>query len=96
MGDTGLEVPPFSSGKSKIAEPTGNKSGNTDARLGDRKGEGMPGDPELAALISAWPELPQPLRAGIAAMVRSVCPSSCADGVGPAAGTVSDVRKTAT
>jgi integrase len=31
----------------------------------------VPSDPELAALIAAWPTLPDALRAGIAAMVRA-------------------------
>lgn len=28
-------------------------------------------DPDLAALIAAWPDLPEPVRAGINAMVRA-------------------------
>ena len=28
-------------------------------------------DPELAAVIAAWPELPEAIRAGIVAMVRA-------------------------
>lgn len=30
-----------------------------------------PHDPDLAALIAAWPDLPEPVRAGISAMVRA-------------------------
>jgi len=30
-----------------------------------------PNDPDLAALIAAWPDLPEPVRAGINAMVRA-------------------------
>jgi hypothetical protein len=33
--------------------------------------------PGLAAVISAWPDLPEPIRAGILAMVRAA--SSAAD-----------------
>ena len=29
-------------------------------------------DPELAAVVNAWPTLPQAVKAGIAAMVKSV------------------------
>jgi hypothetical protein len=28
-------------------------------------------DPDLAALVAAWPDLPEPVRAGINAMVRA-------------------------
>jgi hypothetical protein len=30
-----------------------------------------PQDPELTAVIAAWPALPEPIRAGILAMVRA-------------------------
>ncbi len=30
-----------------------------------------PADPELAAVVEAWPALPEPIRAGILAMVRA-------------------------
>ena len=32
--------------------------------------EALATDPELAALIHAWPTLPEPIKAGILAMVR--------------------------
>jgi hypothetical protein len=31
-------------------------------------------DPALAALVTAWPKLPEPIRAGIAAMVKASTP----------------------
>lgn len=33
-----------------------------------------PADPDLAALIAAWPALPAPIRAGIVAMVKAANP----------------------
>jgi len=30
-------------------------------------------DPDLAAVVDAWPDLPEALKAGIVAMVRSTC-----------------------
>jgi len=30
-----------------------------------------PTDPDLAAIVTAWPTLPEPIRAGILAMVRA-------------------------
>jgi hypothetical protein len=32
---------------------------------------GVPPDPDLAAVMSAWPTLPGPIRAGILAMVKA-------------------------
>jgi hypothetical protein len=36
-------------------------------------------DPELAALVDAWPRLPETIRAGILAMVRASLPESRRD-----------------
>jgi hypothetical protein len=33
------------------------------------------GDPDLAAVVDAWPELPEAIRAGISAMVKAA--SNC-------------------
>ncbi|MDA0991881.1 MAG: hypothetical protein O3A51_14165 [Verrucomicrobia bacterium] len=30
-----------------------------------------PGDPDLAAVVEAWPKLPEAIRAGILAMIRA-------------------------
>ena len=38
------------------------------------QGEGGITDPELAVLVAAWPTLPEPIRAGIVAMVRAAAP----------------------
>jgi hypothetical protein len=33
-------------------------------------------DPELAAVVATWPELPEAIRAGIVAMVKAARPQS--------------------
>ncbi len=76
MGSPGLELPRFPSGKSGVEWSGGNKSGNTDAPRGDFGGVAVPTDPELAALIAAWPDLPPAIRAGIVAMVAATTPTT--------------------
>jgi hypothetical protein len=34
----------------------------------------LPDDPDLAAVVAAWPELPEPIKAGIVAMVKTAFP----------------------
>jgi hypothetical protein len=60
-------------------EPLGNRpsgaanadsDGECDNRVRNVAREG-PSDPRLAALVSAWPTLPEPVRNGIAAMVEA-------------------------
>ena len=36
-----------------------------------KSAHGTPADPDLAAVVAAWPELPKAIRAGILAMVRA-------------------------
>jgi hypothetical protein len=72
MGDGGLELPGFPAGKSEVAGSGGNKSGNTGARIGDSAGVATPSDPELAAVVAAWPDLPPGIRAGVLALVKAV------------------------
>ena len=38
-----------------------------------------PADPALAALVDAWPTLPEPIKAGIVAMVRAAAPGKGGD-----------------
>ena len=75
MGGTGLEPPPFPSRNEGVGESGGSKSGNKDAPSGGSippaTPPAKPADPELAAVIAAWPDLPPALRAGIAAMVKA-------------------------
>jgi hypothetical protein len=66
MGEEGLEHPPFPSGKPKVDGTGGSKSGNIGA------GSGPPThttDPELAAVVAAWSDLPRAIRTSIVAMI---------------------------
>ncbi|MFT5424914.1 MAG: hypothetical protein ACI89L_002717 [Phycisphaerales bacterium] len=64
MGATGLELPPESSGKTAIPELGVAESGAL-----------PPHDPRLVRLMESWPDLPEPIRAGIAAMVGATGPT---------------------
>lgn len=64
MGDTGLEQVPKSSGKRAIGFGGG-------AECGALHAPKAPFDPELAAVVDAWPTLPGAIKAGILAMVRA-------------------------
>lgn len=79
MGATGLEHPSIPTGKSQVSDSGGSKSGN---KSGNKSGSNAggpeptlptdpPADPDLAALVRAWPDLPPALRAGIVALVRT-------------------------
>jgi hypothetical protein len=54
-------------------EPSANFQGNpTIVALGGAKSGALAAtDPDLAALIDAWPTLPEAIRAGILALVRA-------------------------
>ena len=74
MGEEGLEPSPFPSGKSGVSESGGSKSGNKDAPFGDSAGVVKPTDPELAAVVAAWPTLPLAIRTAILALLDSTQP----------------------
>lgn len=64
MGGTGLE---------RVSETSGNRgdagqSGAESGRLGARD---TPINPELTAVVEAWPGLPEAIKGGILAMVRA-------------------------
>jgi hypothetical protein len=61
----GSELPLNSSGNEGFPDESGAESGALDAEI-------EPKDPELGAIIDAWPTLPEALKAGILAMVRTV------------------------
>jgi hypothetical protein len=62
MGDTGIELPHSSPGKTGDSMESGAESGALNAA--------EPVDPGLAVVVASWQELPKVLRAGIVAMVR--------------------------
>lgn len=64
MGETGFETPTHSSGKIDNSEYSAAESAAAGAENG-------PVDPDLQAVIDAWPALPAAVKAGILAMVRA-------------------------
>lgn len=83
MPPEGLEHLRFPSGNAGNSESGGSKSGNkeadsvqpippvasqTEPRDTTRA---TPTDPELAAVVAAWPALPPAIRAGVVALVRA-------------------------
>lgn len=65
MGGTRLELPPQNGANSRAPLESGAESGAL----------GAPSDPlgaDLAAVVEAWPTLPEAVRASILAMVRAV------------------------
>jgi hypothetical protein len=81
----GLELPGLDSNQDKENQnlhtprrkPKPHKTVTPGAVLGcsagcsDQRNEGGIPDPALAALIAAWPALPDPIKAGILAMIRA-------------------------
>jgi len=66
MEAAGHEPPQEISGKDEDSPEGGAKSGAVGARAAD---SGC-ADPALVVILDAWPSLPEPLKAGILAMVR--------------------------
>lgn len=74
MGAGGFEPPRESQQKTPASVSGGSKSGNIRADSGPATPPAKPTpptDPELAAVVRAWPTIPQAVRAGIVAMVRA-------------------------
>jgi hypothetical protein len=74
VGDTGLEQGVESSRKIAISETRGADSGALGARtrLDVAHGVGVSGDDHgLRVVVEAWPALPDAVKAGILAMVRT-------------------------
>jgi hypothetical protein len=65
VAGTGFERPSKNTGNSTVDPQGGAESG----ALGVR---GRPIDPELAAVVDAWPTLPAATRSAILAMIRGV------------------------
>jgi hypothetical protein len=80
VGDTGLEHPPLSPGKTGVSKTRGNKSGNNRPDSGTPTPPTTPDDPALGRVVQAWPDLPAAVRAGIVAMVDAAKGESGATG----------------
>ncbi len=88
MGATGLEPVRDAKAISPDSESRGNKSGNIGAGSGGSEPPSpapaptpptvpaTPADPELAAVVRAWPDLPSAIRAGVLALVKAASPTT--------------------
>lgn len=76
MGRGGLEHPENPAGNTLVSDSGGSKSGNKAADFGQPTPTAKPADPELAAVVAAWSDLPPPVRAGIVAMVKAAKPNA--------------------
>jgi integrase len=79
MGDTGFEPATNSLRETPASDSGGSKSGNNGAAVAAPTTSQASADPDLAALVEAWPLLPSVVRAGIVAMARVAGPASRAD-----------------
>jgi hypothetical protein len=79
MGDTGLEPTPKTPSETQVCDSGGSKCGNNGAGFGAPTAPERPADPDLAALVAAWPTLPSAVRVGIVAMVRAAAPPGASD-----------------
>jgi hypothetical protein len=68
VGGKGLEVPPKNTGNDGGGDQSGAECGALEAR-------DAPSDLDLAAVVDAWPALPDAIKAGILAMIRAACES---------------------
>ena len=71
LGEAGLEQTHDSLANSPIPTPCGAESGAVAAEKPLSQPEPVITDPTLAAVIVAWPTLPEPVKAGIVAMIRA-------------------------
>jgi len=70
MGRTGLEHPHVSTGNAGSSDSGGSKCGSNGAEFGSPILP-KPFDPDLAAVVAAWPDLPHAIRAGVLALVNA-------------------------
>lgn len=88
MPPEGLEHLRFPSGNAGVSESGGSKSGNKGGGFGPPTPPATPTDPELAAVVAAWPDLPPAIRAGVLALVKAATPTTPPTAPsGPAGGT---------
>jgi hypothetical protein len=79
VGDTGLEPAPKSPRETRVSDSGSSNSGNNRAGFGAPIAPERPADPDLVALVAAWPALPSAVRAGIVAMVRAAAPPGASE-----------------
>jgi hypothetical protein len=81
----GFELSPVPSGNRAVPDSGGSKSGNILAGSGastppttppatPAPTPAAPADPELAAVVAAWPNLPPAIRVGVLALVKAATP----------------------
>ncbi len=85
MTPMGFELSRFPSGNAGVSESGGSKSGNIRPVSCAPTPPAKPTDPELAAVVAAWPDLPPAIRAGVLALVKAATPPTAPSG--PAGGT---------
>lgn len=71
----GFERPPETSGNTGVAGESGAESGALSSDSAPNATPDAPTDPELAAVVTAWPDLPPAIRAGIVALVKAGTPT---------------------
>jgi len=69
MGDAGLEHPANTPVKANVSKPGGAESGALEGENAPDSGAPGPADPELQAIIQAWPTLPMATRTVILALI---------------------------
>jgi len=69
MGATGLEPSDGSSDSEAVSDELAEGGG---AESGAVVGERVSADPDLRALVEAWPHLSAPIRAAVLALIRAV------------------------
>ncbi len=68
VAGTGIELPPENAEKTPVGAESGAQSGAVGAREAVLA---VPVDPNLAAVVDAWPTLPEAIKVGILAMIRA-------------------------
>lgn len=71
LGEAGLEQCAETLGNSSGSGASAAESGASDAENGPNPADHEPTDPELAAVVAAWPTLPEAVRVGILAIVMA-------------------------
>lgn len=75
----GPNTPPLLAEKPHVAGSGGSNSGNIPAPSGGSPDAPTPADPDLSAVVAAWPDLPPAIRAGVLALVKAGTPAPAAN-----------------